>query len=146
MGRPKQDRKRDAILPAIRVYPELLESIKTRATAAHLSLSDYVRSRLANPVDAQVDAVTASSQFIDLDNINPPVPPKPTSRQLSQASEAKTKVAVARASDSIEHEVARKNGHVLGCECYMCERYRRLLTPSKHRPEVSSAKHTRRKS
>src|SRR6516162_10137399 len=49
MNRRQSDTKQDAVLPAVRMYAHELDSIKTRARLANLSLSDYVRQTLTTP-------------------------------------------------------------------------------------------------
>lgn len=127
-----------ATLPAIRMYPAELESVKKRAVAAGLKLSDYVRAILAEGQSVMLSVPPA------IQHSPPPLPPlhsnpivttqqvSPLSSQtLSSQNVIPSTPKALHEPSFIEATVSRKVGHELGCSCIHCERIRTVLSTNK---------------
>src|SRR5271154_3526510 len=111
MARPTLERKKNATLPTVRLYPEELDAIKANASACGETLSQYVTRKLvANslPVASQSVPYTQSISIT-----TSPSSPLPKSNQGLVPSQTNDSENVARDSLFIDREVSRKCGHVL---------------------------------
>lgn len=148
MARPKQEFTRNVFL-MIRMLPAEMEHVKACANAEFLPVSEYVRARLASAdMPAPISNQRASSSLPVSSHqkpVNESLPVASTkSNQNLDVSKANDGKSAARASHTIDGEVSRKTGHALGCDCYHCGNYRRLLLPAAKPAKVSPTKHTHR--
>jgi hypothetical protein len=125
---------------------------KQNAVVLEPSPGKVTRTRTLRQLQEQQNTSSVEALPEALPSLSP-ASPVTASNQIEGQSQAKTKGNSTRDSfDSVDRECARKNGHALGCACYVCERYRRLLRPatgkqlaSDPRAKVSSTRHTGRK-
>src|ERR1700676_5013830 len=104
------------------MFAEELEYVKSAAKQQGISLSQHVRNKLL------ADRPSIPSQSLPISEV------KNQSNQPASEEQTHGKKTAA----SFESDVARKSSHILGCNCVVCERLRRLLRPATGKQSASS--------
>src|ERR1700676_1726042 len=105
------------------MFAEELEYVKSAAKQQGISLSQHVRNKLL------ADRPSIPSQSLPISEV------KNQSNQPASEEQTHGKKTAA----SFESDVSRKSSHILGCNCVVCERLRRLLRPATGKQSASES-------